>query len=213
MIAHSTGTGNGGSGFSINTEHILAAVAVSGEFSLHIDRNLMAAGDVLDTYVRQIILASGTKREIWRWQWPGVAPVSKLDADTPWFPNELGDAGALEFCVNQKFGTGRAMPWKVLWRRSVAAGYQKGFAVDKFGFVMYTSTNTLAGGLTFSAKKISKDGGNEADIAGTIVEIGSGSTGLYYVPLSAAEMSADEIVLRFAATGAITQTIKFPTLR
>jgi hypothetical protein len=210
MIAHSTGTGNGGSAFTIATEHILAAVAVPGEFSIHLDRNLMAAADVLETYVRQIILTSGTKREIWRWQWAGAAPTWKIDADSPWFPNELGDSGALEFCVNQKFGTGRALPWKVLWR-GAAAGYPKGIAVARFAFAMYTTANALATGLTFSTKAISKDGGTEATIAGTITEIGS--TGMYYVPLSASEMSADEIMLRFVATGAVTQTIKFPTAR
>jgi hypothetical protein len=157
-----------------------------------------------------MVLTSGTKREIWRWQWPGVAPAWKLDADSPWFPNDLSDAGALEFCVNQKFGTGRALPWKVLWR-GAAAGYPKGFAVARFTFAMYDASNALAGGLTFSAKTISKDGGNQADISGSVVEIGSGSTGMYYVPLTAAEMTADEIMLRFTATGAIPQTIKFPT--
>src|SRR5688572_24302055 len=125
MYAHTTGTGNAGAGFTITTEYILGTVAIPGNFSFVIDRNLMAAGDVLEVYVRQMVLAGGAKREIWRQHFHGVAPTWALIADTPWFPNELVDSGALEFCVKQSFGTGRAMPWK-LFNAGAPQGYQRG---------------------------------------------------------------------------------------
>jgi len=210
MYAHTTGTGNASAGFTITTEYILATVAIPGLFSFLIDRNLMAAGDVLEVYVRQMVLTSGTKREVFRQTYCGVAPTWALIADTPWIANELVDSGALEFCVKQSFGTGRAMPWKLM-NANGPQGYQRGVAVAAFVFSMFDTSNALVSGLTFSNKQISKDGGAEAGIAGSITEIGS--TGQYKVALTATEMDADEIELRFTATGAIVMPIKIRTVR
>lgn len=81
----------------------------------------------------------------------------------------------------------------------IASGIKKNQALTKFSFLMTDSTNhNPATGLTVSGF-VSKDGGAFAAITDTVTEL---SNGYYEVDLSATEMNANNVSLRFTATGA-----------
>jgi len=93
---------------------------------------------------------------------------------------------------------------------SLPSSVPKGVAFPDFAFVMYSSIDhvTPVTGLTITGT-ISKDGGAFAAMGGTITAI---SSGIYQVDsISAAEMNADVVVLRFTATGADDQVIVIKT--
>lgn len=89
------------------------------------------------------------------------------------------------------------------------AGIPKAIALSNFPFVMLKSTDhvTPKTGLTVTAT-ISKDGGAFAACTNSVTEV---SNGVYKISLTAAEMNADTIVLKFTATGADQKTITLIT--
>lgn len=81
----------------------------------------------------------------------------------------------------------------------IASGIKKNQALTKFTFLMTDSTNhNPATGLTVSGY-VSKDGGTLSAITDTVTEI---ANGYYEVDLSSTEMNANNVSLRFTATGA-----------
>jgi len=92
---------------------------------------------------------------------------------------------------------------------SKPTGFQKGVAVTAFGFTMVDSTDhvTLETGLTVTGQ-ISKDGGNFANLTNSVSEISGGS---YAVNITATEMNADSIQLRFTSPGADSRIIYIKT--
>ena len=98
----------------INTPETLLDVAVAGTFTLHVDKNAMVAGDVLELRIYQIVLTGGTRRVVYYGRWDGVQPTDDMIAVSVPISNELTDSGSLRFEINQKTGTARAFPWKVL---------------------------------------------------------------------------------------------------
>lgn len=98
----------------INTPETLADVAVAGTFTLHVDKNAMAAGDVLELRIYQIVLTGGTRRVAYYGRWDGAQPTDDMIVVSVPISNELTDSGSLRFELNQKAGTARAFPWKVL---------------------------------------------------------------------------------------------------
>lgn len=110
VTAQSSGTQTA----TISTEHTLLDVAVAGTFTLHVDTNIMAAGDLLELRVYQIILTGGTRHVAYFAQFFGdQATDDEVKISVP-ISNELTDAGSLRFTLKQTAGTGRAFPWKVL---------------------------------------------------------------------------------------------------
>ena len=98
----------------IATEHFLADVNQAGVYTCHIDTVNMAAGDVLELRVYQMVLTAGTARITYFGAYSGVQPTDdKIKVSIP-ISNELTDATSLRFSLKQTFGTGRAYPWKVL---------------------------------------------------------------------------------------------------
>jgi len=89
------------------------------------------------------------------------------------------------------------------------SGIPKGVALSNFPFVMIQSSDhvTPKTGLTVTAT-ISKDGGAFAACTNSVSEI---ANGVYKISLTAAEMNADTIVLKFTGTGADQRTITFVT--
>ena len=85
----------------------------------------------------------------------------------------------------------------------------KNTALSKFSFTMYDSADhvTPKTGLTVTAE-ISKDGGAFAAVTDTVTAI---ANGVYEVDLTAGEMNADVVVLKFTASGADQQTITIVT--
>lgn len=102
--------------------------------------------------------------------------------------------------VTIKSGTGTGELSLSSGRALIQSGIQKGAALTKFQFEMTDSTNhNPATGLTVTGT-ISKDGGAYASISpDSITEV---SNGMYEVDLSATEMNANNVSLRFTATGA-----------
>lgn len=98
----------------IGTEHQLADTSVAGVYSFHVDCNAMAAGDILELRVYQMVLTAGTSRVVFEQTFYG-AQVSddQIKMSLP-VGNDLTDSTALRFSLKQTFGTGRAYPWKVL---------------------------------------------------------------------------------------------------
>jgi hypothetical protein len=81
----------------------------------------------------------------------------------------------------------------------INSGLKKNAALAKFQFLMTDSTNhNPATGLTVSGY-VSKDGGTFSAITDTVTEVASGT---YEVDLSATEMNANNVTLRFTATAA-----------
>lgn len=99
---------------TVGTEHTLLDVAIAGTFTLHVDKNAMAAGDVLELRIYQIVLTGGTRRVAYVARFAGVQPTDdQISLSVP-ISNELTDAGSLRFTLTQTKGTSRNFPWKVL---------------------------------------------------------------------------------------------------
>jgi hypothetical protein len=99
---------------AVGTAETLLDVATAGTYTLHVDKVNMASGDVLELRVYQIVLTGGTRRVAYYGMWAGPQPADDMIAISVPISNELTDAGALRFELNQRSGTARAFPWKVL---------------------------------------------------------------------------------------------------
>jgi hypothetical protein len=99
---------------TVGTEHTLASIATAGVFVFVVDMNAMAALDVVELRIKQMVLTAGTARVLAFTAFYGAQPTEDVQKQSIAVPNELTDAGALVFTLKQMFGTGRAYPWKVL---------------------------------------------------------------------------------------------------
>jgi len=92
---------------------------------------------------------------------------------------------------------------------ALPSGITKGDALSKFPFMMVLSSDHLtpATGKTITAT-ISKDGGSFASCANAPVEI---SGGFYYIDLTATEMTAKTIALKFTETNCDQRSITLVT--
>lgn len=109
-----TAQGSGTQTAVIGTEHTLLDVAVAGTFTLHVDLNAMAALDVLELRIYQIVLTGGTRRVCYFKGAYGAQSADDMIVISVPISNELTDAGSIRFTLKQTGGTGRAFPWKVL---------------------------------------------------------------------------------------------------
>lgn len=112
VTAHATGTLSTTGG---GTEDFLTSPAVAGTYTLHVDTNDMAAGDVIELRVYQIVLTGGTTRVAYYTRYEGLQYADdKIKISVP-ISNELTDANSLRFSITQTEGTsGISLPWKVL---------------------------------------------------------------------------------------------------
>ncbi len=111
VTAHATGTKTVS---AVGTEESLSTVNVAGTFTLHVDTVNMAAGDILELRIKQMVLTGGTARVAYYARFDGAQPTDDLIKISVPISNELTDTGALDFRLNQSKGTARAFPWKVL---------------------------------------------------------------------------------------------------
>jgi len=116
--------------------------------------------------------------------------LTAIEADTNELQADWKDGGRLDLLLDAVKAKTDNLPSSV----------PKGVALPDFAFVMYSSIDhvTPSTGLTVTGY-ISKDGGAFAALAGAVTAI---SNGVYKVDLTAGEMTADILVLRFTATGA-----------
>jgi hypothetical protein len=110
VTAEATGTQSA----TVTTEHTLRDVATAGTYTLHVDLINMAAGDVLELRVYQMVLTGGTRRVAYYARYTDARPADDMIAISVPISNELTDAGALRFTLKQTHGTTRNFPWKVL---------------------------------------------------------------------------------------------------
>jgi hypothetical protein len=110
VTAHASGT----QAATVGTEHFLASPAVAGTFTLHVDTVNMAAGDVLELRVYQMVLTGGTQRVAYIATFAGAQAADDLIKISVPVSNELTDTNSLRFSLKQTAGTGRNFPWKVL---------------------------------------------------------------------------------------------------
>jgi hypothetical protein len=109
-----TAQGSGTQTATVTTEHTLLDVAVAGTFTLHVDTVNMAAGDILELRVYQMVLTAGTRRVAYYVRFNDAQPADDLIKISVPISNELTDSGALRFSLKQVAGTSRNFPWKVL---------------------------------------------------------------------------------------------------
>lgn len=109
-----TAQGSGTQTAVIGTEHTLLDVAVAGVYSLHVDKTNLAAGDIVELRIYQIVLTGGTRRVVYFTRYLGVQPADDMIAISVPIANELTDSGSLRFTLKQIAGTGRNFDWKAL---------------------------------------------------------------------------------------------------
>lgn len=110
VTAHATGTQTS----VIGTEHFLSSPNVAGTFTLHVDKNVMAAGDVVELRIYQMVLTGGTQRVAYFARFEDAQSTDDQIAISVPISNELTDANSLRFSLTQTKGTVHAYPWKVL---------------------------------------------------------------------------------------------------
>lgn len=95
------------------------------------------------------------------------------------------------------------------WEDGGNTQFKKNVAFSNFPIYMVDNTNHVSGKslLTITAE-ISQGAGAFAPCTNAVTEIGGG---YYVIDLTQAEMNADTITLKFAATGADTRVVSFPT--
>jgi len=99
---------------SIGTEHTLFDSATAGTYTFHVDAINMAAGDIVELRIYQMVLTGGTRRVAYMMRYMDAQPTDDIIKLSVPISNELTDSGALRFTLKQVNGTGRAFPWKVL---------------------------------------------------------------------------------------------------
>lgn len=109
-----TAQGTGTQTAVIGTEHTLLDIAVAGTFTFHVDTVNMAAGDLVELRVYQIVLTGGTRRVAYLQRYSDAQATDDLIKISVPISNELTDSGALRFTLKQTQGTGESYPWKVL---------------------------------------------------------------------------------------------------
>lgn len=110
VTAHASGTQTA----VIGTEHFLSSPNLAGTFTLHVDTVNLAAGDLLELRVYQIVLTGGTARVAYFAAFADAQATDDLIKISVPISNELTDTNSLRFSLKQTSGTGRNFDWKVL---------------------------------------------------------------------------------------------------
>lgn len=103
-----------GQTFALGTEFVILDVAVAGAFQLELDKTNLAAGDVLEIRIYNIVLTGGSRRVMYFQSFAGAQPTDDMCAVSVPASNDLTDSGSLRFTLKQTFGIARAFDWKVL---------------------------------------------------------------------------------------------------
>lgn len=104
-------------------------------------------------------------------------------------------------------GTGTGQVSLSSGRVLIQSGVQKGAALNKFQFTMVDTSGTLLTGLSVSGY-VSKDGAAYSSLTDTVTEVANGT---YEVDISSTEMNANNVALRFTATGAADRNVTIRT--
>lgn len=99
---------------TVYSEYFLSEPNVAGAFTFHVDTSAMAAGDLLELRIYQMVLTGGTQRVAYFASYSDAQALDDQVKVSVAIGNELTDAGSLGFTLRQVAGTARAFPWKVL---------------------------------------------------------------------------------------------------
>ena len=110
VVGTETTFGNTGTPYLTGTSDVAAA----GTYTLHVDLINMAAGDVVELRISQIVLTGGTRRVAYFQQFVGAQATDNMIQISVPISNELTDTASLRFTLKQTTGTARSFPWKVL---------------------------------------------------------------------------------------------------
>lgn len=86
----------------------------AGTFVFEVDLSLMALGDIVILRAYIMNVTAGTARIAYEMRYYDAQPTDEQISVSPPVSNELTDATALRFSIQQTAGTGRAIPRKVL---------------------------------------------------------------------------------------------------
>lgn len=106
-------TGSQSGTHSMIAETILADTTAVGTYILEVDRNAMAAGDVLELRLYKMTLTGGTRRVVAMVSYYGVPPTDDVIVRSMPISTPLTDSGAVRATLKQLFGTARAFPWSL----------------------------------------------------------------------------------------------------
>jgi hypothetical protein len=129
--------------------------------------------------------ADGTNlKGIYRFDLPDAAVATGAD----WVVIAVTTSGAFEFYERFPLETRRSL--------------RRGQAFNNYEFFMRDSTAPLNGkaSLTGFTAQVSKDGGAFGGLTNSVSEV---ALGIYKINLAAADLDADQVTFRFAATGAL----------
>lgn len=110
VVGTETTFGNAGTPYLTGTSDVASA----GTFTLHVDLINMAAGDVVELRIHQMVLTAGTRRVAYTASFSGAQPTDDMIQISVPISNELTDTASLRFTLKQVRGTARTFPWKVL---------------------------------------------------------------------------------------------------
>jgi hypothetical protein len=99
---------------SVGTAETLQDINTAGVYTLVVNTVNMAAGDILELRVYQMVLTATTRRVVAYGMWADVQPADDYVKKSIPFDNELTDTGALRFELNQLRGSAKGFDWKVL---------------------------------------------------------------------------------------------------
>jgi hypothetical protein len=114
MAESPTAAANGTETPTVGTEATLFQSSSAGVFSFHVDTVNMAAGDVLQLRIYQMILTGGTTRVAYFQQYTDAQAANDLIKISVPIANDISDTGAITCTLKQTAGTARAFPYKVL---------------------------------------------------------------------------------------------------
>jgi hypothetical protein len=98
---------------TLTTEHTLFDSSAAGTYLLSVDLVNMAAGDVTELRVYEMVRTSGTRRVAYLARFTDAQPTDGLVAISVPITTGITDSGAVRFTLKQTLGTGRAYPWSV----------------------------------------------------------------------------------------------------
>ena len=110
VVSTETTFGNSGTPYLTGTSD----VATAGTFTLHVDLINMAAGDVVELRIYQMVLTAGTRRGAYQQSFAGAQLTDNMVQISVPISNELTDTASLRFTLKQTAGTARTFAWKVL---------------------------------------------------------------------------------------------------
>lgn len=96
------------------TEHTLATITTAGVFTLLVDADALADGEILTLRIKAAVLGSGTVRVFYCGTVIGTLPADEEGLISVPIPYPGTASTSLVFTLQQVNGSSRSFPWSVL---------------------------------------------------------------------------------------------------